>query len=303
MKPLRIFTPVWGEEHIHRFESGLLKSMLWPQNREILADNIRYWHLFTTIESMPKLEALMTKTGYPFQLHGIDPIAMQGDGPRAQAILNGGTEIMSACLVDKSIFMTAFTDIVFADGSIEPMLALAQRPRVAVTVPHMRVLPEFLNALDRPRSCAQMVTIAMKYAHVSWRDAEIGIKGMFRSFSNQYMGGLSWEKIGNYYLIQHVIPNVWMANIEQSDIDFLKNAAFWGAYDHNWPGKLLDEDRNRVIGSSDASFMVELTEYDKGISPNTQIDMNQPDAFHHDGLEGRDFHRRYRAHVSVFREG
>lgn len=303
MKPIRIFTPIWGDEYIHRFERGLLKSLLWPKNRETLTGNIRYWHLFTTPEDMTRLNELVEATGYPFQLHGIDPIALQSPEGKGAAVTTAATEIMDACVVDGSLFMTAFSDIVFADGSIEPMFALAQRPRVAVTVPHMRVLPDFINLLDHPVQCAEMVTLAMKTAHPMWIDAEFGMKGFVRPVSNQFYGGVSWEKCGNYYLVQHVIPNVWLANIEQSDVELIRKYESWGAYDHNWPGKLIDEHRDRVIGSSDAAFMVEVTEKDKGISPISHINTDHPDAFHQDEYDYGKFHRTYRMCVSVFREG
>lgn len=304
MKPLRIFTPVWGEEHIHRFEHGLFKSLCWPKNKAALEDNVRYWHIFTTPDEMGELEALLIDSGYPYQLHGIDPIALEGPQPRSIAITNAATEIMSTCVIDQSIFMPAFTDVIFADGSMEAMFAIAQRPRIGVTVPHMRVLPHFLNLLHEPLSCAEMVTAAMKTAHSTWLDAEVGVKGFFRPVSNQFYGGLSWEKCGNLYLVQHVIPNVWMANIEQSDVNFIRAAGAWGAYDHNWPGKLLEEGRNRYIGSSDAAFMVEITEptVNKENSYMSTIDMQQPDAFHHDEMDYGKFHKTYRTHISVFRE-
>lgn len=303
VKPLRIFTPVWGDEHIHRFEIGLVKSMCWPKNKETLTGNVAYWHVFTVPEDMARITQIMERVGHPYQVHGMDPMCQSEDaGARGTALANAGLEIMSACLVDGSLFMTAFSDIVFADGSLEPMFAVAQRHRICVSVPHMRVLPAFLNHLDKPLSNPEMVSLALATAHPTWTDAEIGIRGWIRPLGNQFYGGLSWEKFPGYYLVQHCLPNIWMANIEQADVELIRAQALWGAWDHNFPSKVVEEGRSRVLGSSDAAFMVEVTEHDKGIAPSGGIDPLKPDAFHHDTLDYGKFHGVYRNYVSVFRE-
>lgn len=300
MKPLRIFAPVWGDAHIRQFEMAILKSFGWPENYAALEDNIRSWHIYTMPADEGKLTGLMKRTAQPFQIHFLKPFS--DEKGRLEELTNAGLEVMAACVKDQSLFFTGESDFVFADGSIEPMLALAQRPRVTVTVPHMRVLPPFLDLLDHPVSCSEMVGMAMKHAHPTWTDGQIGIKGFFRTFSNQFYGGLSWERLGNLYLVQHVIPNAWIANIEPSDLEFMKACRVWSAWDHILPSKFIKEGRNRIIGSSDAAFIVEITELNDRNAPGSHIDMKNPDAFYRDAYPNEEHHNAYRMCVSVFRE-
>ena len=245
MKSLRIYAPVWGDAHIQQFEQAILKSFLWPQNAGALEGNIKCWHIYTKPADEAKIAALMDRVGHPFRIELLGTFT-DFTGQTAD-LCRAGLEVMQACVDDGSLFFTGETDFVFADGSIEPMLSLAQRPGVTVTVPHMRVLPQFLNYLDHPVGCAEMVTLAMKCAHRAWSEAEIGIKGFFRPLSNQFFGGLSWERFGKMYLVQHVIPNAWISNIVQSDLDLMRRVNDWSAWDHRLPSKFIKEGRNRVI--------------------------------------------------------
>lgn len=300
MKPLRIYAPVWGNRHIDQFERAILKSFAWPKNAEALEGNIRCWHIYTRAENKAKLSHLMERIGQPFDIRVLD--AFKDTTGQTAALCNAGLEVMQACVDDGSLFFTGETDFVFADGSIETMLSIAQRPRVTVTVPHMRVLPHFLELLDHPVGCAEMVKLAMTCPHRTWLDAEIGVKGFFREHSNQYYGGLSWERSDKMYLVQHVIPNAWISNIEPSDLDLMRKYNDWSAWDHRLPSKFIKEGRNRVIGSSDAAFMVEITSDQERNSPNSQINTAKPDAFYRDDWADGEHHNAYRMCISVFRE-
>lgn len=300
MKPLRIYAPVWGDAHIDQFKRAILKSFAWPRNAEALEGNIKCWHVYTKAADYMKLGTMMEGIGQPYRISVLD--SFTDTTGQTAALCKAGLEVMQACVDDGSLFFTGETDFVFADGSIEPMLSLAQRPRVTVTVPHMRVLPQFLDFLDHPVGCAEMVSLAMRCPHRTWQDAEFGIQGFIRQHSNQYYGGLSWERFGKMYLVQHVIPNAWISNIEPSDLDLMRKYNDWSAWDHRLPSKFIKEGRNRVIGSSDAAFMVEITDPNERNAPNSQINPAKPDAFYRDGWADGEHHEAYRMCVSVFRE-
>lgn len=294
MKPVRIFTSVWGEQHIHFLERGLLESVQWPRNLEALESNVVAWNIATSPQDVDRIRELFAKTPFKAEITSMNVGVCPGD-----AVLLALTDAMRTCVLEDTLFMTSFSDIVFGEGTLETMLSLAQRKHLCVSVPHMRVLPNILNHLDRPLTNPQLVTLALQNAHTTWTEAQIGIQGFIRPHSNQFYGGLSWEKIGSNYIVQHVLPSVWIANVRQDDVEFLKNGGGMGAYDHNWPTKLCNEGRSRVIGASDAAFMVEITPEDRNRCPLSIIDQEWPDKFHHD----KKHHDVYRTFYSVFREG
>lgn len=296
MKPVRIFTAVWGDEHIDCLERGLLTSMQWPRNAEALKGNVIAWHMATVEADAPRVRAIVERAGFPCFIQNMSFMGMP-----SESVLVAMHDAMRMCIVEESLLMTTFADIVVGEGSFESMISVAQRKHICVSVPHMRVLPSFLDGLKEPLSNPEMVTRAMKHAHSTWTDGQIGIKGFPKLEGNQYYGGVSWEKINGCYHVQHVIPSVWVANIEASDAEFIMASGGMGSYDHNWPTKLLKEGRNRLIGSSDAAFMVEITPADKNKARLSQIDPEWPDAFHHDTLSPQ--HSIYRVFVSVYREG
>ncbi len=286
MKKLRLFTAAWGDEHIARMERALVKSLRWPRNYKPMFDRLECWHLWTKADDVDRITSLARKCDLPFKVNVLR------DGIPAEALLYAAREIFNECIADRSLFMIAFADIIFGDGSIENMCQLAERDRVCVTVPHMRVLPTVLDDIGEPLSNAALVAKAIKHAHPSWREAEAT-----RATGNSFKGGICWEKIDGLYFVQHRIPNIWVANIEQSDVEWFGLEESIGTYDHNWPGKTLDEERNRMIGSSDAAFIVEVTRLSKGLCPSQENDPKEPDKFYRD----RGHHRTYRTMVSVFR--
>ncbi len=155
----------------------------------------------------------------------------------------------------------------------------------------MRVLPSILDWMDSPLNTPGLFDLALHHAHSTWTDA-----GVTKMPGNHYVGGVVWERVEpDLYLVQHSIPNCWVANIEPSDIDFMAARDGFGAWDHDWPGKLVQEQRSRVIGSNLAAFMVEVTPAEKALAPLKTM-VGAVDAFHRQHVH----HSVYRQFVSVW---
>lgn len=297
MKPIRIFTPVWGADHVDWFRRGCLPSLLWPRNHEAL--KWANWDIFTT----PADRAEVTSISNPLVAQTtIWDINTDKGVSRGRQLLEKVCLTMQRCVDNGELFCLVMPDIIYGDGSWTNMIALAQRPTVCVTAPHMRVLPSILDdhslgmdwIYEGPLTNRHLFCRALRYAHPTWTDAEIT-----KSPGSQFVGGVVWEQTSTgMYLVQHRIPNCWVGNIMQSDVDFMRVRDGFGMYDHDWPRKLVTEERSRVIGSSDAAFMVEITPANDNLAPLKELSPIV-DLFHRSDIH----HSVYRQFVSVWRAG
>lgn len=274
-KPLRLITSVWGEKHLEWFEKFCLKSLMWPKNS--LAVRGATWTFITTEEDQPKIQAMINR--YDVRLANIEFIIF---GPEFHKNPHSaGAFINQALLMEMSRAITfgaqsflAPPDTIFADGTLPNMIQIgAQRDSVVFAV-HARVLP----TIETPDACsqAQLVTAAWKNLHKTWADAEIGLEKI-----NSYVGGVSWRflEVG-MYSVCHRLPTPYLINFTPEDLVFFKNQIHWGVIDHAWPSAgLVETERVRLIGSSDAGFMVEVTEPEQNIPPVAAYREDEPDLF------------------------
>lgn len=147
--------------------------------------------------------------------------------------------------------LTAHPDNIFSDGSIGNMLALAGDPGSCVALAHPRVLPDMF--MSPPLWAPMLVDEAMGKLHPSFAASDLSLDSL-----NTWHGGVGWRKLGEgLWAVSVSCPSVFVANLLPSDLQYLSDP---GAWDHEWPTSLLESDRLRFIGSSDAAFVVELTD-------------------------------------------
>ncbi len=295
MKPARIFTPVWGAEHIEDFRRGCVRSLTWPRNLAALRECVSQWEIFTTQADLDVLHDIAEPLGIPIRF---DIVNTNAGVDRGRELLRLVLGTMKRCVDNEELFGLVMPDIIYGDGSWSNMLALAQRVGVCVTAPHMRVLPSMLDVADCapnvPLSNSLLFWHSLNHAHPTWTDAEVT-----KSPGSQFYGGVVWERVEqNLYLVQHRIPNCWAAKLNESDLDFMRQMGGFGMYDHDWPRKLVTEERSRIIGSSDAAFMVEVTPAHVALAPMKEL-APVVDLFHRQDVH----HSVYRQFVSVWRAG
>lgn len=299
-KNLRVFTCVWGNKHIDTFLRGTVNSLRWKSNKDALDGST--WNICTKTDSAAKLEHEISSrfpnikveiTAIPQKL--TFPNGSEVDTEKldhSNLILIQLTKEIKKALETNSRTLMAPPDTVFGERSVANILKIGAQDQTCVAVMHPRVHPELLDDpyFRTENSCSneQLVKLVFdKYLHQSWKAAEIGCANQ-----NSLIGGVAWQKLEaaggeTLYAVQHRLPTVYLANWIPEDLAFFINQPSFGSYDHTWPGeRLIRQERQRLVGSSDAAFICEITEFDKNIPPwapeHLKVLQAVPDAFYRD---------------------
>lgn len=284
----RIFTPVWGS-HLDLLQNFVAASLGWKKNASALRGRGATWEIYTLEADANRCFDIASSLGIKFTVHLLTERETNGE-MQQQAFL----EEMTKCVEEKRPMLTVMPDHVFGDGTIETLLKVGDVPKVCVGFPHIRVEQEsFTENFEGPYTNAQLVSMAFKYPHKTWVEGNGS-----RHMTNTWCGGVVWNKISdNLYAVQHRLPSCFLANLEESDIVWLKSSGFAGGWDHIWPSKLVREERQRIIGSSDACFVAEMTPRDENHPPLNPKDEYEPDRY----SGSADHNRVNRNLVSIFR--
>lgn len=273
-KSLRILTTVWGEKHLSWLEKYCVRSLSWNKNAEAIHDAT--WTFMTKAEDKEKIEFIVTKSGIKVKLDFLIFGPEFDKNPHsAGTFINQGLLMeMSRCITYGAQMFLAPPDTVFGGGCVPHMLEIADQRDVVVFAVHARVHPEI--SLHENMSNAQLVSSAWKVLHKTWSEAEFGLEKI-----NTYIGGVLWRYLSeNIYSVQHLLPTPYVFNWTPEDLVFFKNQIHWGVVDHAWPSAcLIDTERQRVVGSSDGAFMVEITEAENNIPPTAAYHREEPDLF------------------------
>lgn len=298
-KPVRVLTCVWGDKHVGLFLNGTLKSLSWPSNKAALDGAT--WEIITGADDAPRIQTAVEEA-FPnvrLEVKALPATLKMTTGEvdtskidHSLLILMYLQQSIKACIDSGSVFLLAPPDTIFSEHAVKNLLEVGNQDGVCVSIPHPRVLPGIIDELSSvPLSSEQMVKLAFtKHLHSSWANAEIG-----HEKQNSLVGGVCWRKLEPNHpdeiLIscQHRLPTVYVANFLPEDYAFFINQPSFGGYDHTWPGERhIRQERQRLIGSSDAAFICEVTDADKNLPPwNPQMQAvveKMPDAFYRDQL-------------------
>lgn len=286
MKPIRIFTPVFGVKHINWLDRALGRSLNWPDNRRAMKD--AKWLLFLHPSEFQQVMTVATKYCPQEQIETIE-----SDLPLAQLTAERGIQMCIAfaqgirmCLADGRQMLISTPDFIWSDGSIYNMRQLAQEKNSCLAVPHPRVTPEILGSLDghevagfQGHSQEKLVTLARQFAHASWIMSENG------KHTGTFKGGILWRPQGNAcQTLQHRMPSPYLCNFINDDLKYFtqvkegKHQA-WGAIDHDWAVALCEQQRWRQVLSSDLAYMCEVTEQNDNVPPVMPMNNVNPDDF------------------------
>ncbi len=299
---LKIFSAVWGKQHLEWFERATCRSLAWPLNKAALQH--AHWIIYTTKEDAPRAIEIASQVLPKEQIEFVEmPRHVHGSSPEmGSVLLSGFLHTMRKCIIDGSRMLIAPPDTIFGEGTIPNLLIAGRQPHTCVAVVHPRVSPSIfaqigVSAVTNP----QLVTRAWKHLHDSWTYAEAGL-----ARTNSFVGGVSWYKLptqANAVAVTHRLPTVYLADFLPADLAFFQQPhdnlpPTFGVLDHGWPAEcLIDQQRQRLIGSSDACFIIELTDQEKNIPPLMNANPFEADAFWRD-LKHNRFNRQ--VHV-IFR--
>lgn len=286
---VRLFSIVYGEPYLTWFEQGCVASLGWTRNRAAVREYAAEWNIYSRDNERDRLRAICEPLGVPIQFHPFGTFNSTGETLQPALF-----DHMRNCAQTGHAMFVAPPDTVFGDGSVPAICAVGQLPNICVAVPHVRVNAGCLPALaGREWGNAPLVDKAFTMLHPTWRDAEATLPN-----TNSLLGGVSWRRIGpGLYAVTHRLPTTYLANINASDVDWFSRQWETGTYDHTWPAKIVKEQRQRTIASSDAAFIVELTRENENIPLLQASDPNEPDRF------WRDLEHNYvqRNVVTIFR--
>ncbi len=267
---LRLFTGAWGS-YVDTLERACAQSLNWPRNREAIKD--ANWDIVTEEKNFDRVDKIRIKCGVT---SGQNLALKNGMDPTAQ-FSNFLYDEMATCIKEDATFLFCLPDYVFGDGTVPNLKAMMIEKGLCLAVPNTRVLPCAMDEFKQPRTNAELVTIAFckQNIHQTWRDAEFGNKT-----SDTFYGGVLWQEIEpGLITVMHRLPSSYMCSFLQSDVDFFKKQISFAAWDHTWPSALLEQGRQRFIGSSDVAFITEVTESDKNCAIVTPVSPKSPSDF------------------------
>jgi hypothetical protein len=246
----RILSVVYGDPFCTWFDTITLRSVLRQPLNAAAAQGL-LWSIYTNRESE---EVLRESLGnIPFEITIAD--------------LEGGTSaVLHRCLIAEAkkclalgaTLVMAPPDSFWGDGSLPNLIAVAgNRKDICVAAPHVRVeqLPFLDNLPSGVLSNAQLVTLSLATLHRVWRECDPDQPALNTPFSGHTLRKLPTP---GHYSVCHMIPTPYLARFTQADIDFLESSSP-DSWDHRWPLLLVEQERQRVIGSSDGFFLAELT--------------------------------------------
>lgn len=277
MRPVRIFSIVYGQKFLDWFERGCIRSLKWPRNLAALR-TAEAWDLWTMPADEARVRWLAEGFGIPVEMHLLKPYSDGDDAARKEALKTALMSEMRACR-DSKAFLWIAPDSIFGDGSIASFMALGSVPGICVATAPMRVNADgFVEAMRDPMSNAELVRLSFERMHRAFREADATLPD-----TNSYISGVSWRQIGDgLYAVTHLKHSSYLMQPTKRDVDWFERMNKFGAYDHSLPKMLVAEQRQRVIGSSDAAFVAELTPEDLGIPKLRPTDPNEPDRYDHE---------------------
>lgn len=252
---LRIFTLVHGEPYLSWMEKGLVPSLLWPINRNAIRN--AQICLYTTPESSDRAIEIMKRLELPIMVKNQSP---EWAG---QFLHNALLDCIYEAASEGDAILIAPPDTIFGEQSVETLMALHKEPKIVIAAAPVRVNDDFWDEFngERAHPNAELVSMAWRHLHSTWANANIALPK-----TNSFAGGVSWKKIGdNLYSVTHLLPTPFLCDVAPSDAEWFRRYGAPGSFDHIWPAKLVNEGRQRFIGSSDGAFIVEVTMKDQNI--------------------------------------
>ncbi len=277
MKPLRVFSPVWGPKHLDLLERCLGPSLRWPKNFEAIKD--AKWNILCHASEFNRVVEIATKILPPEQIDTIEAHQSIAELTSRRGVLMNDALFVVArkCLEENAQMLMATPDFIFGDGTISNMRQLGKQDGTCVSMAHPRVLPSILDHIspDRALSNQELVTLAMKNPHEAWVSSEFG-----KDPNGTTVGGILWRRLSpTVVTLQHRMPSPYLVNFMQSDLENFRAAEAFGNWDHGWSVKLIEEERHRMILSSDVCFMAEVTSPECNVPPMRPINHVDPDDF------------------------
>lgn len=276
MAALRFCIICYGEEHVDLLEQVAVRSLTQPRNgAAIPADAVAV--VYSDAASIDRVAACASRLGR------VEPhvIALTGDHYIDQ--VGAFVEEIGNCVRADAGMVMVSPDCFWGDGSLANLLFVAGEQNVCIASPHVRVdrdriLDELRTDPGAVYTNPALVSLAMRTLHPSWCDADT-----MQDEANSFHTGIGMRSAWPLHFVHHLQPTVFYARPTARDYGFFaERKEIRGLWDHYWPSVLVADQRLRVVASSDAIFIAELTDAGTHNMPKQKIDRVRPDAFHRD---------------------
>lgn len=280
-----------------------MRSLSWPINRDAIQH--AKWEIWSKESDWDAVAEVAKSVGVDIELYAADTFIADLETKYLKdtgVMMNQMFKIsLKRCYDTGSQMLIAPPDTIFGGETLPNLLQAGEQKETVVFVVHMRVNPSIIDAIERQAnrfgpassmSNAKLVSLAMEHAHKSWTEAEIGGER-----SNSFVGGISWKKTpSGVYSVGHRLPTPYLINVTRLDYEFFAREnppgqwpVVFGELDHLYPAYCIyHQGRARVIGSSDHSFIVEITDHESNVPPIEHYDKGEPDSFwrkeYHNGV-------------------
>jgi hypothetical protein len=175
-------------------------------------------------------------------------------------------ERVKAAVSQDSYIAIIAPDNVFARGSLYNAYMMARHKDTSIAIAHPRVnCHSFIKEFPAGKvfEKRELVSIAMRpdMMHGAFANA------FDDNDANITEHGISIRKITDkHYAVVHAIPSPMIFHLNSSDVDYLKSAGY-GNIDRGLSKRLYDEQRIKLVGSSDIAFFIELTRPETNMPP------------------------------------
>lgn len=247
MKRLHIFTHAFNGAYASQWKRAGAVSLLWPRNLAALNTMDVLWDVYTSKSSEEEVRAAAALLPFKFEVTAIDR--------EKDADLRAALEKAHKA---QAYFMPAPPDIIWGDGSVESLLRLMPFAYGrCLAVPHVRVAEKKFMAgfTGEPLTNAQLVKKAFAALHEAFAGSEVPADR-----HNTGTTGTVWTRLATgVYAAGFFLPTIHLMQPTEDDVKWFKTTPGTDHWDHRFPASLVAKDRHRIVGSSDAAFMAELT--------------------------------------------
>lgn len=168
-------------------------------------------------------------------------------------------ESVAYCVHNPAPMFLASPDVFFGNGSLNNLLSYGARKDVCIAALHVRVdrdrFLKWIKDVEGEVSNPVLATKGMEMLSQSWASSFID-----QNRNCSWHAGTAVQKIKDkLWAVSFRIPTVYLARLNQSDLNYFSNNCDYGHWDHSWPEHLIKDNRYKFSGSSDLFFAVELT--------------------------------------------
>lgn len=268
---LAFYTIIYGDEYwFNLFEKFLIPSLLQPGNLPALnrmGVDIEYY-IYSLERFSDRVAEVIRKTG----LDQHATLRFRFGQPEDESSIAFQNSMGVSALIDQAKVglrddrrsILCAPDFVYGNGSIFNQVNLRCQPGTCLGSTLVRCLDtalcERIETVGFPISQRELVTAALRTLHVDLLDARVELGAR-----NSYYTGASLQSLGDCLYTQTTrTPTVAVADFVESDLRFFEFHKDFRSFDRDWPGKLINEGRFKLVGGSDVSFLAEMTPAKKG---------------------------------------